>query len=298
MGGVAQQPGTASAVQELAGDLLPQTPALARGMADHLYAAIPELSATQDDELRAVLLDSTAANIGQILRLMAHGASTDDVVVPHEALEYLRGNVRRGTPLAALLRSYRLGHGWRWERWSRGAPGARRGLRGAGGRAGSELGVHVRLRRPGVRRARRGVRHRARAHDARGGPAAAETARAILAGERVDEEAASRRLGYEVRRHHVAVRVTGSGTEISGVERAVGEAAAALGTKDPLVVASGLTRFDVWCGPSPLRRRTRSSATSLRLGCSSPSGRRARASPASAARTPRRSRPPAWSSSS
>ena len=115
---MAQQSGLTSAVQELAGELLPRTPELARGMAEHLYAAIPELSAIEDDELRAELLASTEANIGQVLRLLADGASADDVVIPHEALEFLRGNVRRGIPLAALLRSYRLGHAWLWERWS------------------------------------------------------------------------------------------------------------------------------------------------------------------------------------
>jgi hypothetical protein len=84
-------------VQELASELLPRSSELARGMAEHLYAAIPELSTIEDAELRAELLGSTEANIGQILRLLAHGASTDDVVVPHEAFEFLRGNVRRVT---------------------------------------------------------------------------------------------------------------------------------------------------------------------------------------------------------
>jgi hypothetical protein len=248
MTSVAQQPGTTSAAQELAGELLPRTPEFARGMADHLYAAIPELSAMEDDALRAELLDSTAANIGQILRLLAHGAGTDDVVVPHEALEYMRGHVRRGIPLSALLRSYRLGHGWLWERWSHalqervedsGELVAGQDQSSAFMFAYVDRVCDVLVEEFGTERERM-MRGAAQLQ--------AETARAILAGEPVDEEAASRRLGYELRRHHVAVRVTGAGTQISGVERAVGEAAAALGTKDPLVVASGATRFDVWCG--------------------------------------------------
>jgi hypothetical protein len=118
MGAVAQQSVSTSAVQALAGELLARTPELALGMAEHLYAAIPELNASEDEALRAELLGSTEANIAQVLGLLAHGASTDDAVVPHGALEFLRGNVRRGIPLAALLRSYRLGHAWLWERWS------------------------------------------------------------------------------------------------------------------------------------------------------------------------------------
>ena len=57
----------------------------------------------------------------------------------------------------------------------------------------------------------------------------AETVRAILAGEPIDEEVASRRLGYELGRHHLALRVASAGSEIRGLERAVDEAAAALG---------------------------------------------------------------------
>ena len=52
MAAVAQQSGITSAVQALASELVPRTPELARGMAEHLYAAIPELSAIEDDDLR------------------------------------------------------------------------------------------------------------------------------------------------------------------------------------------------------------------------------------------------------
>ena len=64
----------------------------------------------------------------------------------------------------------------------------------------------------------------------------------------MDDEVASRRLGYELRRQHVAIRVSSGPSEVSGLERAVYEAAATLGGGDPLVVASGAARFDVWKG--------------------------------------------------
>ena len=119
MAAVAQQSTTSSAVQQTATELLPTIPELGRGMAEHLTAAIPEFAAIDDDDdLRAELLASTEANVSQVLRMLAHGASADDVTAPHEALDYLRGNVRRGFPLSVLLRSYRLGHAWLWERWS------------------------------------------------------------------------------------------------------------------------------------------------------------------------------------
>jgi PucR C-terminal helix-turn-helix domain/GGDEF-like domain len=248
MAALAQEAESTSAVRELAGELLPHTPELARGMAEHLYAAIPELSDIDDDDLRAELLGSTEANIGQVLRFLASGATTDDVVIQHEALEFLRGNVRRGIPLAALLRSYRLGHAWLWEHWSR-ALQERVDDSGelAAGQDQSSAFMFAYVDRVsdalveefGTERERL-VRSASQLR--------AETVRAILGGEPVDEEAASRRLGYDLRRHHVALRIAGAGSHVRGLERAVDEAAAALGPGDPLVVLSGAARFDAWWG--------------------------------------------------
>jgi DNA-binding PucR family transcriptional regulator len=248
MAAVVQRSGVKSAVQELAGELLPRTPELAREMAEHLYAAIPELRALEDDELRAELRGSTEANISQVLRLLAHGASADDVVVPHEALEFLRGNVRRGIPLPALLRSYRLGHAWLWERWSQALQERVEdsGELAAGQDESSSFMFayvdkvsDVLVEEFGTERERM-LRSAAQLR--------AEMVRGILAGEPIDEEVASRRLGYNLRRHHVALRIAGTGSEVRGLERAVGEAAAALGTGEPLIVASGAARFDAWWG--------------------------------------------------
>ena len=217
-------------------------------MAEHLYAAIPELNASDDEALRAELLGSTEANIAQVLGLLAHGAGTDDVVVPHGALEFLRGNVRRGIPLAALLRSYRLGHAWLWERWSQalqeriedsGQLAAGQDQTSAFMFAYVDKVSDVLVEEFGSERERM-MRSASQLR--------AETVRAILAGEPIDEEVASRRLGYELGRDHTALRVASSGSEIRGLERAVEEAAAALGAGQPLVVASGAARFDVWYG--------------------------------------------------
>ncbi len=262
-------------------------------MAEHLYAAIPELAAIEDDELRAELLGSTEANIGQVLRLLAHGASADDVVVPHEALEFLRGNVRRGIPLAALLRSYRLGHAWLWERWSQ-ALQERVEDSGelAAGQDQSSAFMFAYVDRLsdalveefGTERERM-MRSAAQLR--------AETVRAILAGEPIDEEAASRRLGYELRRHHVARADRGRGKRGHAASSAPStRPRRPLGAGEPLVVASGAARFDVWCGSFDAAgdRRARALRAAARA-CSSPSAGRGRGSRASAARTPRRSRP-------
>ncbi len=245
---VGQQSRRTSTVQELAGELVPRTPELALGMAKPLYASIPELSAIDDDDLRAELRGSTEANVRQVLSLLANGAGTDDVVVPHEAMDFLRGNVRRGIPLAALLRSYRLGHAWLWEHWSQ-------ALQDRVEDSGELLAVQDQssafmfayvdklsdalVEEFGTERERM-MRSASQLR--------AETVRAILAGEPTDEEAATRKLGYELRRHHVALRIGSATSEVRGLERAVEEAAATLGPGKPLVVPSGAARFDVWCG--------------------------------------------------
>jgi PucR C-terminal helix-turn-helix domain/GGDEF-like domain len=239
---------TQSAVRETAEDLLPSTPELGRGMAEYISSAIPEIREIEDDELRAELRASTEANIAQVLRMLAHGARVEDITVPHEALNYLRGIVRRGLPLAVLLRSYRLGHAWLWEHWwealnervddadelAAGQDESSSFMFAYVDRISGALVEEFGTERERMLRSAQQLR--------------ADTVRAILAGDPIDTEVASRRLGYELRRHHVAMRVSSGGSELEGLERAVGEAAAKLAGGEPLMIASGAARFDVWCG--------------------------------------------------
>ena len=248
MAALAQQSQLSPVVRALARELVARTPELARGMADHLYAAIPELAASDDDELRSELVASTEANIREVLDAMSSEASADDVVIPRAARDFLHSNVRRGIPLATLLRSYRLGHAWLWEQWSQALQQRvdDSGQLAAGQDQSSAFmfGYIDKLSDLVVQefgnereRMMRGAEQ-----------LRAETVRSILAGQPIDEEGASRRLGYELGRLHVAFRVARAGSEVRGLERAVEEAAAVLDAGKPLVVASGAARFDVWCG--------------------------------------------------
>jgi len=87
----------------------------------------------------------------------------------------------------------------------------------------------------------------------------AETVRAILAGEAIDEEVADRRLGYELRRHHVALRLTSGVAEVRGLERAATEAAVLLGPRRAArrPVGRGEPRCLVWCLRGAERGRPR-----------------------------------------
>jgi hypothetical protein len=235
------------AVRELAAELLVATPQLAQEMADRLLVTIPELAAG-DDELREETRASCESNIAQVLRLLKLGVGADAVVVPVEAAEWARGLVRRGITLPVLLRGYRLGHAYFWDRWSRALQdrvAAPEMLIAAGEQSSAFIFAYVDqvsdvlVGEYGTERERR-MRS--------GEQLRAETVRSILAGETIDEEVAARRLGYELRRHHVALRVSSGGPELRGLERAAANVAGVLGPGDPLVVWSGVASLDVWCG--------------------------------------------------
>jgi DNA-binding PucR family transcriptional regulator len=238
----------ATIVQELAAELLASTPALARGMAVHLAESIPELAGAQDGEPAPELLASTEANVGQVLRVLKAGAEISRASLPPEALAFMRSNVRRGVTLPVLLRSYRLGHAWLWGQWSQALQeriGDPEELLAAQDRTSAFMFAYVdRLCDLLVQE------YGSEAEQLTRGTAQlrADAVRAILSGEPADEEALRTRLGYELRREHVALRVFSAATEVRGLERAVGEAAAALGVREPLVVPSGAVSFDVWCG--------------------------------------------------
>ena len=237
-----------SVVPELAAELLTETSELARGMADHLYATIPELAATEDGGLMTDLLASAEANLRQVLWVLKRGAGVDEVRLPPEAAAFMRANVRRGIPLPAELRAYRLGHAWLWDRWARALqeriadPDELLAAQETSSacifayidRISDELVEEYGTERERMMRGAAQLR--------------AETVRAILAREPLDEETLPGRLGYDVRRAHVAMRVSSGTSEIRGLERAAREAAAALAPGEPLVVPSGAASLDVWVG--------------------------------------------------
>jgi hypothetical protein len=237
-----------SVCQELAAELLPSAPELAREMAEHLYRAVPELAALDDEEIVAELAASAEANIRQVLWLFKRGAGVDEVTLPPEATSVMRGNVRRGIPLSSELRGYRLAHAWLWDRWMRALQEriddpeeliAAQDVSSALIFAYVDRVSDVLVEEYGSERERmmRGATQ-----------LRADAVRAILAGEPVDEETLHGRLGYDVRRRHVAIRVSTSTSKVRGLERAAREAAAAVAPGEPLIVPSGAASYDVWSG--------------------------------------------------
>jgi hypothetical protein len=235
------------AVRELAEEMLPVAPKLAEGMATHLLAAIPELDA-RDDDLREETRASCESNISQVLKLYRLGVGADALVVPVEAAELVRGLVLRGITVATLLRMYRLGHAWFWDRWAQALKDRSTDpdvLVAAQDQSSTFLFAYI-DRISDVLVGEHGTERDRMMRSAE--QLRAETVRAILAREPVDEEAASRRLSYDLRRHHVCLRVSSVGREPVEPERAATEAADLLGLGDPLVVRAGVATLDVWCG--------------------------------------------------
>ncbi|MBY8860104.1 helix-turn-helix domain-containing protein [Nocardia sp. CA2R105] len=71
---------------------------------------IPEFR--HDDEVRRLMIASTASNVAAILDMLALSISRDDITVPPAAAEYARRFAQQGLSLEALLRAYRLGDHW------------------------------------------------------------------------------------------------------------------------------------------------------------------------------------------
>jgi DNA-binding PucR family transcriptional regulator len=79
-------------------------------MADYLVEAIPELRV--DEDFHAALIGSCTGNLRLIWEQLASGERSDPNAPPPDAIAWAHDLAHRGTPLAALLRAYRLGHGF------------------------------------------------------------------------------------------------------------------------------------------------------------------------------------------
>jgi DNA-binding PucR family transcriptional regulator len=234
-------------VRGLSSEFLARGDVLAEGMSEHLHRQIPELGGF-DDELLRETRASCASNITQSFRLLRSGAPASDMMFTPEAREYVRGFVNRNINVPVLLRTYRLGHAWIWESWTdalRERAGDPNELAAAIEFSSRWMFAYIDLVSAAVvenfaveqaRRMRGAEQLRAAA------------VRAIFADEIVDDEVASRRLGYELRRAHLALHVWSESGEAAGLERTAGEAAELLGAGTPLIIASGSAALDVWYG--------------------------------------------------
>src|ERR1700719_2446966 len=100
------------AVAELVADVAAAVSRRAAAVSGEVYEVIlREIPELRDDKAVLTLLASSVhSNVGTCLQVMQHQIDLSAVDAPAAALEYARRLAQRGTPLTALLRSYRLGH--------------------------------------------------------------------------------------------------------------------------------------------------------------------------------------------
>ncbi|MGY1870289.1 MULTISPECIES: PucR family transcriptional regulator [Nocardia] len=94
-------------IRDVAGRLKADLERLTSEMTSMFIDVIPEFR--HDDEVRQLMIASTASNLAAILDMLTLSISRDDITVPPAAAEYARRFAQHGMSLEALLRAYRLG---------------------------------------------------------------------------------------------------------------------------------------------------------------------------------------------
>ncbi|GAA2419890.1 hypothetical protein GCM10010404_92880 [Nonomuraea africana] len=169
-------------------------------------------------------------------------------LVPVEAVEGNAELVRRGVPLDVVLRGVRIGHACLHQRLMDAIDAEPEPVRLAESHRVSEL-LFSYADAHASRMAEEYIAERDRWQ------ASTEAARRrivddILAGRRIDQEAASRTLGYEVARHHLAFVVAADelDTPAEELRRFAAEVGRAVGGQGALTVQAGPSDVWAWTG--------------------------------------------------
>lgn len=237
-------------VREAAAELLVLESEIALGMARSLHDVVPELRADLGPELFEATRVMCAANVRQILRMLAVGEPLALLSVPPEAMEYTRSFVRRGIPLPALLRVYHLGQNYFLAEWTQALTDRARDRVELGAALAAvaewmsgyidQVCDHLVAEYGAV--ATKWSQSAAALH--------AETVRHILDGTLNDEGEASWRLGYELHRDHVGIvvwRVRNHHLHSEDLLLVASAATEKLGGMHALVVPAGTAEVWVWC---------------------------------------------------
>ena len=229
----------ASEIPEWAARVATQLTDLGPELSAHIMAAVPEMP--QDAEMHAATEANAIAHIGAMAALLRFGIPPEGIEAPAQATEFARMMVHRGVGLPTLLRCYHVGQAKLWRQWVdvvfadvHDPDELKRLVTWSTDFVSTYLDA-VRLHVVAAYEAERSVWERSQS-------ATREDAiRALLAGTLTDSEAASRRTGYDLRRHHVAMVLrpnpTGeAGADRAGLEVAAREIATALGAGAPLLM--------------------------------------------------------------
>jgi hypothetical protein len=248
-------------VSEIVDEMGAEVDHIARVLTDAIHEHISEL----DDDLRAGTFQSTRSNLGMIVTMLREGAAPSATVAPAEALGYVREYVRRGLGLELLQRAYRTAQGALSRMWLdrvRAMTDDVDQLVAAMGFLNDWLFAWM----DAIERQLTDVYMREREQWVRGAAAirSAEV-RALLEGARGDVAETSKRLSYELDRHHIAFVVWSDEADgdaddsqalFGEMERFAATVAEVLGAHGSLTVPEG-RHLACWAG-------TRDGDTALR----------------------------------
>lgn len=235
--------------RKVAAELRSSSAEMSEAMRDRIGGQLPHLVADPADA--EVNRASNEANILLVAELLGSGADPRGLELPAPTLAYARDGAQRDTSIQGLIRAYRIGHAFMWERilviieaevedrqrfavaveqvsaWMHDYIDAAIGL-------AEDVYTHER---------EEWVRSTAAIR--------AEAVRELLEGDHVDTASISRRLGYELDRSHVAVvawRVPGDHEAAPPLESVLRGLASEVGVSRPLVHAVGHLMAVMWIG--------------------------------------------------
>jgi DNA-binding PucR family transcriptional regulator len=253
---------------------------VARRLSDAIHDHLGEL----DEDLRTWTLQSVRANLGIIVTMLRDGTSPSTAEAPPEALAYAKEYVRRGLGLEVLLRAYRAGQ----KELGRIALDRLRAVGSDAEHRVEAVGFFTDWLFAWVEALERQltvVYMTEREQWVRGATAmrAAEV-RALLDGSRADLEGVSKRLVYELDRHHVAFLVWSDEADGDGghgqarfgeMEERAAAVAEGLGAQGVLTISEG-RHLACWAGlrdpavPAAARETLPEVADGLRVALGTP----------------------------
>lgn len=237
-----------------AAELVPHYAAIAREVVAIIHERVPEIG--NNPVLAAATYSSGEANIQQALTMLRDGISAEGVVPPPAAVAQAREYVVAGAEVASLQRTYRIGHELFWNMFV--APLRDRIADPTELSAAMSLAteftfqyidaISTQIVEIYSEERERWVRSSAALR--------ADTVRAILSGTTSDAATASRRLGYDLARPHLAFVVWCDPTEqdmLGVLEERATRVAAALGARSSLLVPLERLTIGGWISTAPSR---------------------------------------------
>src|SRR4051794_36081551 len=222
-------------------------------LTDAIHTELPELG--PDEEMRQATYASSESNVRLFLEIAKTESEPAEARLPPAATEYARQFVRQGVTLDALLRAYHMGQARFVNRWNDAVnallpEGPERTEAVERGTTLTLAFINTLMRALVQRYADERDRWVRSAAAVR-----AEVVRALLAGEPITEEQASRQLGYVLERNHLAFVIwsEGSGdedeaTDLGALERTAAEFALSLGKSAPLLLQVSRRLVAGWIG--------------------------------------------------